>query len=598
MRNAETIFAIIRQHGQCGLPIRNVYRLLYQRNLYLCAYGKIYKNDGAMTEGVTTETVDSMSLEKIESIIEALRNERYRWTPVRRTYIAKKNGKMRPLGLPTWSDKLLAEVIRSIFEAYYEPRFSPHSHGFRPNRGCHTALREVMLKGKGTKWFIEGDLCACFDKIDRKILLSIIAEKFQDNRFIRLINHLLDVGYLEDWKFNLTLSGVPQGNNLSPIMSNLILDRLDKYVEQQLIPAYTRGQSREINPSYCKLAAKSRYERRKGNWVYANKLKQQIQTMHARTPNDPNFRRLWYVRYADDFLLGLAGPKNEALEIKDKIAEFLHHDLKLELNQEKTLITHARDQRAKFLGYEVHVIHENSKHDYRGQRCVNGKIGLRVPMKVIQEKRERYMRRGKPIHLPQLMLNNDYTIVAQYQAEYRGLVQYYQMAYNLSTLNYLKYTMETSLAKTLANKYKTTVTKIFRKYGKSIQTKEGKRKVILVKIDREPPKKPLITYFGGIPLKWNKSASINDKPMTIGNWNRSTELIERLLAEECELCGAQRNIEVHHIRKLADLNHKQGTTPPAWKKTMAARRRKTLIVCRNCHLDIHRGRYDKKKLAA
>ena len=596
MRNAETIFTIIRQHGQCGLPIRNVYRLLYQRNLYLYAYGKIYKNDGAMTEGVTPETVDGMSLEKIESIIEALRNERYRWSPVRRTYIAKKNGKMRPLGLPTWSDKLLAEVIRSILEAYYEPRFSSHSHGFRPNRGCHTALQEVMQKGKGTKWFIEGDLCACFDKINHKILLDALTENFQDNRFIRLINHLLNAGYLENWKFNKTLSGVPQGNNVSPIMSNIILDRLDKYVEQQLIPAYTRGRIRKINPLYNKLAVEACHARKKGDWAYANELKKQLQTIPTYEPNDPNFRRLWYVRYADDFLLGLAGPKNEALEIKDKIAEFLHKDLKLELNQEKTLITHARDQCAKFLGYEVHVIHDNAKHDYRGHRNINGKIGLRIPMKVKQEKRERYMRHGKPIHLPQLMLDNDYTIVSQYQAEYRGLVQYYQMAYNLCTFSYLKYTMEVSLIKTLANKYKTTCAKIYQKYGASIMTNEGKRKVILVKVNREPPKKPLITYFGGISLKWNKSASINDKPVTILNYR--TELIDRLLTQECELCSAQRDIEVHHIRKLADLTHKNGTIPSSWKKTMAARRRKTLIVCRNCHLNIHRGQYDGKKLAA
>ena len=498
--------------------------------------------------------------------------------------------------MPAWSDKLLAEVIRSIFEAYYEPQFSPHSHGFRPNRGCHTALQEVMQKGKGTKWFIEGDLCACFDKIDRKILLDKIAENFQDNRFIRLINHLLNAGYLEDWKFNITLSGVPQGNNLSPIMSNIILDCLDKYVEQQLIPAYTQGQSRKINPSYQRLVIKAGQARKEGNWAYANVLKKQMQTIPVGNPNDPNFRRLWYVRYADDFLLGLAGPKNEAVEIKNKIAEYLHNDLKLELNQEKTLITHARDQQAKFLGYEVHVIHEDSKHDRRGRRCVNGGIGLRIPWKVKQEKRKRYMQHGKPVSLPQRMPDNEYSIVSQYQAEYRGLVQYYQMAYNLCTLSHLRYIMEVSLVKTLASKYKTTSRKIYQKYGKSIETNEGKRKVIFVTIDREPPKKPLTTYFGGISLKWNKSANINDKPLPV--WNRRTELIERLSAQECELCGEQRDIEVHHIRKLADLNHKNGTVLPAWKKTMIARQRKTLVVCQTCHTNIHRGQYDGKKLAA
>ena len=213
MRDAETILNIIRKRGQRGLAVEDAYRLLYQRDLYLCAYGKLYRNKGAMTEGTTPETVDGISLEKIETIINLLRNERYKWISVRRIFIPKKNGKtkLRPLGLPSWSDKLLQEVIRSILEAYYEPQFSVHSHGVRPKRGCHTALREVIQKGKGTKWFIEGDICACFDKIDHSALLSILQESFHDNRFIRLLGGLLKAGYLEDWRYNHTYSGVPQG---------------------------------------------------------------------------------------------------------------------------------------------------------------------------------------------------------------------------------------------------------------------------------------------------------------------------------------------------------------------------------------------------
>lgn len=248
MRNAETIFTIIRKRGQYGLPVQDVYCLLYQRDLYLCAYGKLYRNNGAMIKGATTETVDGMSLEKIDTIINLLRNEQYRWTPVRRTYIPKKNAKLRPLGLPVWSDKLLQEVIRSILEAYYEPQFSNRSHGFRPKRGCHTALREVVKKGRESKWFIEGDLSACFDKIDHTVLINILQEKIHDNRFIRLLSGLLKAGYLEDWKFNNTFSGVPQGGVVSPILSNIVLDRLDKYVEQQLIPANTKGSQRKTNP--------------------------------------------------------------------------------------------------------------------------------------------------------------------------------------------------------------------------------------------------------------------------------------------------------------------------------------------------------------
>jgi group II intron reverse transcriptase/maturase len=597
MRNAETILAIIRERGQHGLPVQDAYRLLYQRDLYLQAYGKIYRNKGAMTEGVTAETVDGMSLEKIDNIITLLRNEKYRWTPVRRTYISKKNGKLRPLGLPVWSDKLLQQVVNMILNAYYEPKFSDNSHGFRPRRGCHTALQKVVQKGKGSKWFIEGDLCACFDKIDHTILLKILAEGFQDNRFIRLINALLKAGYLEDWKFNNTFSGVPQGSIVGPICSNIVLDRLDKYVEEQLIPAYTSGRRRKANPAYDKVKVLVPKAKRKGDWKQMHVLKKQMQTMPSRDPNDPDYRRLWYVRYADDFLLGLIGSKDEAVEIKNKIADFLCNSLKLDLNSEKTLVTHARDQKAKFLGYNIHAMHEDSKHDRRGQRCINGSIGLCIPSHVIREKCDKYKKHGKPMHIPQRRNDGAYSIVAQYQSEYRGIVQYYRMAYNLHTLDQLKYVMEVSLVKTLSSKYKTTRRRIYKRYGARIDTDEGERKVILVKIDRKPPKKPLVTYFGGISLKWNKWVSMKDNSAA-PILNHRSELEQRLLAQECELCGSHERIEVHHIRKLADLKQEGRANQPEWKRQMSERKRKTLAVCQTCHRKIHHGTYDGKKLTA
>ena len=591
MRNAETILTIIRNRGQRGLPIEDVYRLLYQKDLYLCAYAKLYRNKGAMTKGATNETVDGMSLGKIDTIISKIRDEKYQWTPVRRTYIEKKNGKLRPLGMPTWSDKLLQEVIRLILEAYYEPTFSDHSHGFRPKRGCHTALQEVCQKGKGTKWFIEGDISACFDKIDHTILLDTIHKSFHDNRFVRLLKGLLKAGYLENGKVNKTYRGSAQGSIASPILSNIVLHFLDKYVEEQLIPAYTRGSRRKTNPPYGRITEQASQARRKGDWERARMLMQQAQAMPSRDPNDPHFRRLWYVRYADDFLLGIIGTRNEASEIKHKIREFLRDTLKLELNDEKTLITHALNQKAKFLGYEIHVLHENSKHDRRGQRCINGSIGLRVPTKVKQEKCAYYMKRGKSKHMPQLTTNTAYSIVAHYQAEYRGIVQYYRMAYNLHILNHLKYVMEVSLVKTLASKFKTTCTKIYQRFKATIETEEGVRKVLLVKIERKRPYQDLITYFGGISLKWNKWAKINDNHIPI--WSKRSELIDRLLAEKCELCKSQENIAVHHIRKLADIKQK-GREEAEWKKQMRARHRKTLIVCQKCHDAIHHGKYDGK----
>lgn len=312
MRETEAIIGLISERGKKGLPLERLYRLLFNRNLYLEAYGKIYRNAGAMTAGVTDETPDGMSLEKIDAIIEALRYERYEWLPVRRVEIPKKNGKKRPLGMPVWSDKLLQEVIRMLLNAYYEPQFSDHSHGFRPHRGCHTALGEIYRTWKGIAWFIEGDISSCFDKLSHELLLKTLEEHIHDGRFIRLMRNLLDAGYMEDWTVYRTLSGVPQGGIVSPLLSNILLAKLDTFVDTTLIPHYTRGKKREDNPEYSKLMDLSLYHRKKGHIERAEELRSKAQTLPSKMSNDPNFRRLRYVRYADDFLLGFIGPKSEA----------------------------------------------------------------------------------------------------------------------------------------------------------------------------------------------------------------------------------------------------------------------------------------------
>ncbi len=230
MRNAErqteTVLSVLRERGRRGLPCDELYRQLFNPQLYLLAYGRIYSNKGAMTPGPDAETADGMTLGKIERIIDALRHERYRFKPVRRLYIPKKDGKQRPLGLPSWSDKLLGEVVRLLLEAYYEPQFSDHSHGYRPGRGCHTALRDVAVAWTGTTWFIEGDISRCFDQLDHSVMLATLEEMIHDNRLLRLIGQMLRAGYLEDWVWNATLSGAPQGGVLSPCLSNIYLYRL------------------------------------------------------------------------------------------------------------------------------------------------------------------------------------------------------------------------------------------------------------------------------------------------------------------------------------------------------------------------------------
>ena len=594
MQQAETVLNVIRERGERGLPLENIYRLLYNRNLYLRAYGRIYSNQGATTKGVTAETMDGMSLAKIDRIIEALRYERFRWTPVRRVNIPKPNGKTRALGIPTGPDKLLQEVIRMILEAYYEPQFSDRSHGFRPGRGCHTALSNVVHTWTGVRWFVEGDIKGCFDNIDHDVLLSVLGEKLHDNRFLRLLKYLLKAGYVEDWKYGRTLSGTPQGGIVSPVLANIYLDRLDKYVENVLIPAHTRGTDRRPNREYTRLSDRMKYHRKVGHHSLAVTLRKQMQQLPSRDPYDPDYRRLRYVRYADDFVLGFIGPKAEAKQVKESLETFLRDTLKLELSREKTLITHATSQAARFLGYELVNHQANDQLDFTGRRRVNGQLGLRVPADVIEQHCRAYMLKGKPAHRSFLIHDEDYSIVEQYQSEFRGVVQYYKLAYNVSYFGRLQWVMEWSLAKTLAAKHKTSCAKVFQRYKSTVHTEHGPRKCLKVEKQRDNGKPPRVAYFGGIPLKRQRQAVLVDQQPQRYRTERN-ELIKRLEADVCEMCDSTVDVEVHHIRALRDLNVKGQREKPKWVQLMAARKRKTLVVCRTCHLNAHDGSWKPRK---
>ena len=586
MQDAETVLSVLRERGRRNLPVQRLYRQLFNPNLYLLAYGRLYSNQGAMTPGVNRETADGMSLDKIGRIIDTLRHERYRFKPARRAYIPKRNGKRRPLGLPTWSDKLIGEVVRLLLEAYYEPRFADSSHGFRPRRGCHTALSTVATVWRGTTWFIEGDIADCFGSLDHQVLLTTIGGNIHDNRFLRLLQNMLRAGYLEDWRWNATLSGAPQGGVASPILSNIYLDRLDQFVETQLIPKYTRGTDRARNPAYQKIDRAIRRARRHGDRDTVHRLRTQLRRLPSMDPQDPGYRRLRYVRYADDHLLGFTGPKAEAEQIKQHLTQFLRDELKLELSQDKTLITHARTGAARFLGYEVTTQHSDHKIT-NGRRSANGAIGLRVPRAVIKTKCAPYTRRGKPAMRSPLVNEDDLTIINTYGIAYRGLVQYYLLAGDVYRLTRVNWVMQTSMLKTLARKYRSTVTKMAAKYQATIETPHGPRKCYQVSTERSGGKSPLVARFGGIPLKRQRKAVLTDRT-TPPAMVRQKELINRLMIGRCEMCEHTGNTQVHQVRVLADLGN-PGVPRPEWMTTMAKRRRKTLMVCQVCHDTIHAG---------
>lgn len=586
MRTAKTILTVIHERGKQDKPLERVYKLLFNRELYLIAYAKLYPNNGAMTKGVTEETIDGMSIQKIDMIIEQLRQETYYWRPARREYIPKKNGKHRPLGIPVWSDKLLQEVIRMILEAYYEPQFSEHSHGFRPKRGCHTALQEIQT-WKGTRWFIEGDISSYFDTIDHDVLITMLSRQIQDGRFIRLIKNMLEAGYLDDWKFHKTISGTPQGGVISPLLANIYLHQFDKWVGEELIPQYTRGKKQKANSAYNRLSRRIKCYQDKGDYKKAHQLIVERRNLPSVDTYDTSYRRLRYVRYADDFILGFTGSKAEAKAIKKQIGDFLNTKLSLELSQEKTLITHATGESAKFLGYEIKAQRVNDYIDNKGRRSANGVIALFVPASVIESKCRQYMKNGKAIHRNNLLHDDDFSIVQTYQQEYRGLVQYYILAQNLSWFSKVYWYMETSLLKTLAFKHKSSINKMLAKYKTTTTSTNGRTVPCLQVVVPREDKPPLVATWGGISLSYKKKAVIEDAPHQV--YGGRTELIKRLLANKCELCRSEENIEVHHIRKLADLNKHNGKLVPKWKEIMSARCRKTLMTCRDCHYAIHNG---------
>jgi len=602
MQNANQILQALRKLGEQRQPLTRVYRCLYSEELFLVAYNKLYRNQGALTPGTENDTVDGMSLKRIRTIIAELRSERFRFRPARRISIPKKNGGSRPLGLPNFTEKLVQEVLRMVLEAYYEPRFRPSSHGFRPERGCHTALAHVSTHFQGSSWLIEGDIKGCFDAIDHQVLLDILSRDIKDGRVLNLIRISLDAGILEDWTYHKTYSGTPQGGVLSPLLANIYLHELDAFIEDTLIPHYNRGQKRKKNREYGRLEREMNRAKARNDLQAVRRLQQERRTCPSQDTHDPNYHRLSYVRYADDFLLGYIGPKAEAEAIKEAIGTFLHDRLHLSMSEEKTLITHARTEQARFLNYAISIYHTDDKVAKRittgvRVRSINGGVRLGIPIGLIHQKAARYQRRGKIVGEQQLTEWSDASIIDTYQQRFRGLVEYYKFAVDRGDLCLVKHVMEVALVKTLAQKLRISVSNVYRKYRTTCRVGDQEYTALQVRV---PTKKgERLFTWGAIPLKAVKAgtATIEDKVPTEHWVNVRADLIGRLQADTCELCGSQENCEVHHVRKLVDLKRRWAgrREKPTWVQKMATLRRKTLIVCRKCHHAIHNGTFDLPK---
>ena len=596
MKPTTEILARISQNSLANKEevFTKLYRYLLRPDIYFVAYKNLYANNGAATKGVNEDTADGFSEAKIDSIIKALADETYQPMPVRRTYIQKKNNrkKLRPLGIPTFTDKLVQEVLRMILEAVYEPIFLDVSHGFRPKRSCHTALKQLRREFNGTHWFVEGDIKGCFDNINHAVLVGLLSNKIKDARITKLIYKFLKAGYLENWQYHKTYSGTPQGGIISPLLANIYLHELDKFVMKlksefdtpgvgQITPEY-RELHNEIKRLSHRLTKVTGEEREMALAEYKPK-RQKLMTIPCTAQTD---KKLKYVRYADDFLIAVKGNREDCQWIKSKLAEFIGDTLKMELSEDKTLITHS-SKCARFLGYDVRV--RRSGKIKRGgpghvkMRTLNGGVELLVPLN--DKIRQFVFTKGVaiqkedgsmfPVHRKYLIGLTDLEIVSVYNAELRGICNYYGMASNFCKLHYFAYLMEYSCLKTLASKHKTSLSKIIDKFndgtgkwGVPYETKLGN-------------KRRYFANYADCKGKGSATDYISNAAVVYGYAVNTLE--NRLKAKVCELCGTTESdhYEVHHINKLKNLKGKE-----RWEIAMIAKHRKTLVVCRDCHRSI------------
>ena len=594
MEKSERVLKALSDHSQSSdYKYERLYRYLFSEEMFAVAYQRIYAKQGNMTLGTDGKTIDEMSLERIERLIVSLKDESYQPHPARRVYIPKKNGKKRPLGIPSFEDKLVQEVVRLLLEAIYEGHFEGTSHGFRPHRSCHTALGMIQKSFAGAKWFIEGDIKGFFDNIDHNVLISILRERISDERFLRLIRKFFNAGYVEDWKYNKTYSGTPQGGIISPILANIYLDKFDKYIKEYAAK-FRKGDRRSINPEYWRLnnkknrlkqkLQKTSDEQMRKNYLYeiAQLSKQMLSTPH-KDAMDADFRRLQYVRYADDFLISVIGSKSECETIKADITQFMREQLKLELSDEKTLITHAQDK-AKFLGYEIFIRKSDAvKRNRDGvlKRDFNGAVVLTLNSAVIQKKLTEYnaleVRNidgkdiwwSKPRRYMTPMKPED--ILAQYNAEIRGLYNYYSLAANVSKeCASFAFIMKMSMFKTLGWKLNTSARKVRQKYQKD-------KDFVIPYNDAKGKQKYRVFYNEGFK-KRNAQFDVDYDKLPQTMYVPYPSLVERLKDGRCELCGKDGKVVMHHVRTLTKLKGNN-----EWEKLMLQRHRKTLVVCEDCN---------------
>ena len=596
MRNPIDVLKLLTEKASVKeYNFERLYRNLYNTDFYLLAYKNIAASPGSMTTGADGLSIDNMSMARINKIITSLKDQTYQPNPARRTYIAKKNNpaKKRPLGIPSTNDKLVQEIIRMLLEAIYEPTFSNLSHGFRPKRSCHTALSQIKDTFTGVRWMVEGDIKACFDCFDHHVLIDILRRRIKDEKFLSLMWKFLKEGYMEQWEYHKTYSGTPQGSGMSPILANIYLSELDTFMEEYKARFDTEPFKRNASKEYEKTAR--RYRKAKKKLDAGDHSKEAVQEFKAArklklsTPYadvlDVDFKRIQYNRYADDFVVGVIGSKQDAISIKEDLRQFLTEKLHLTLSEEKTKVTHSSEA-VRYLGYDIRVVRDKGvKRNKKGalQRAWYGKVFLYVPhekwenklheLRVMQVKWDENRGRDfwRPMHRNELLNSTDIEIVRQYNSEIRGLYNFYCIAENVGVLSKFYYMMRYSMLKTYAGKYRTTVSKIKKKYMRG--------GVFRVPYSTKSGPKQCEFYHDGFRIHDQGYDNVQDTLPRYIRYDGRNTLANRLKAGICELCGEKTDdIRMHHVRALKKLTGKTEA-----ERLMLHMRRKSLALCPYCY---------------
>lgn len=604
MRDPEAILTCLSKHASNELyKFKNLYRILYNKNIYISALSTITSNNGSDTAGIDQETISDIHEKVIEKLIVSVKDETYQPAPYVRIHIPKKNGSQRPLGIPSIRDRLLQEVCRKILEAIYEPTFIKQSCGFRKNMGCHTALEHIKSTFTSVNWFIEGDICNFYDNINHGILLQMLERRISDQRFIGLIKKFLNAGYVEQWKFFKTYSGTPQGGIISPILANIYLDALDRYIMdyKTKFDVSSAKSTAKLNPKYWRINGQvtyyldrlKKYPNHKDREVYIKKLeelKKIRKTINSRLPaEETGCKRIEYVRYADDFIVGVAGSYSDSVKIKEDLKTFLECKLKLQLSENKTKITNSYSK-ARFLGYDITISKEShgvTRKDGSKTRSGFRAVQLLMPHDVIINSIIKFRmvedinaKQWRMMHRPELTPLSALEIVKIYNSQIRGLYNYYSLAKNVTgQMNQYYYVSEYSCLKTLAAKFKSSLYKIREKF------RIGKHWGI--RYQSKDKSKIMYFYKDGFKRKrdrfYNANVDIKQNPITFCGRN---ELEKRLNAHKCELCGNETGkFFIHHIHRMKDV----AKGKEQWEKLMIARNRKTMVLCKECHIKVHKN---------